>query len=144
MEELGSDVVEISGPYAAIPTIEVYGAKETDICLISAPNILNIPNIRLGPIMECLPWLSGVTPCGFYERNEALRVQVVDLAVHTAEVGRIYPVDVGIDILVPGDLARKFERSATFVVHVLGTLRARQRPRISNAGSVVVIKSDLG
>ncbi len=106
------------------------GAQQADVGLVAAPDVLDVPHVRLGPGVVLLPRLADVATGHLDERDDPVGVEVVDLPVHALEVGRVDPLEVGNDLLEAGDFAREVERApAGLVGHLLGASGAGLPPR---------------
>ena len=123
--------------------VEVDRAEHGVVGLVARPDVLDEPRVGIGPGVVLLPAEAGVAPRDLDERHEALLVQVVDLAIDVAEVGRVDAVHVGEHVLVARDLAGEEERPAALVVHVLGAVGPELEPGRADGGLLRVVHDDV-
>src|SRR5262249_53318820 len=113
--------VELFGGGAHLWVVVVHRAVEAIICLVTAPYILHVSAVRIGPGIESGPTGSHVAPRDLDNRDESVRVQIVNFSVQILEIAWIETFDIGVPLLITGHFAWKEERPATLVRHVLGS-----------------------
>ena len=90
--------------------VEMDRTEQTDVGLIAAPDILDVPRVRFRPRVVPLPALPDVAASHFDEGDHPLGVQVVDLLVQRLEVFGIDALQVGKVLARSRALAGKLKR----------------------------------
>src|ERR1039458_913256 len=96
----------------------MHGTVETVICLVTAPDILNVTAVGLRPVVILHPTRRDIPPRHLDDRYESLGVQIFNLPVHELEIVRVDAVHVRKNLSVTGHFAGEKERAAAFVIHV--------------------------
>ena len=112
--------VELPLRHCHVHPVVVDRTVDADVGLVAAPDVLDVARVRLGPVVVLPPRGGAVAPGHLQEHHEPLLVQMVDLPVEIPEVLGVDPVQIRIDVFVPGNPAGKGEGATAFVVHVLG------------------------
>src|ERR1019366_9724776 len=90
--------------------IQVNRAENGIIRLVAGPDVLDESGVRIRPRVILLPTEAGIPPCDLDERNKSLLVQVIDLPIDVAEIGRVDPVHIREHVLIARDLAWEKKR----------------------------------
>src|SRR5690606_38357063 len=81
--------------------IKVDRAEDADVRLIPAEDVLDIAHVGFRPGVVSLPGSNGIAARHLDKGYKALLVQIVNLAIHVLEIGRVDPLYVRTDILIP-------------------------------------------